>query len=481
MTDSQETSKHQIEKLSILIPVYNEIRTLSTLLDRVLQAPLPCERELVIVDDCSKDGSRELLQQYADEHDEINLILHEKNGGKGKAIRTAIEHLTGDWAIIQDADLEYEPNEIADLLIPVQDGVADAVFGSRFLSAKYRRAMYFWHTLANRILTLTSNMLNDLNLTDMETCYKLVRSDILKSLNIRSAGFDLEPELTSKLARWGARIYEVPISYRGRTYAEGKKIGARDAVAAFWAMLKYRFFDRDYTNHDGFMILQAVRRAKKFNRWLFGQFDEYLGDEVLEAGCGIGNLTELILDKKRIVCLDYEQFYVDRLEQAYGHLENFEVDTADLTKIEDLEAAAEEGPFDNVFCINVAEHIEDDQIVFENFFKVLKPGGHVIILVPHNPALYSEVDKTLGHFRRYTYDELTTKLSDAGFGEVQCKGFNRVGGLGWRISGKILRKKTLSAGQMGMFELLMPLIRLAEYIPFHSHNSVIGIAQKPEE
>jgi len=474
-------SQHAVRKLSILIPVYNEIRTIETLVRSVLAAPLPCERELVIVDDCSRDGSREWLQEFAKGERQVHLVLHEKNAGKGAAIRTAIGQMTGDWAIIQDADLEYDPNEYELLLQPVLDGVADVVYGSRFLSGRYRRAMYFWHTLANRILTLVSNVLNDLNLTDMETCYKLVRADILKSLVIRSKGFDLEPELTAKLARWGARIYEVPISYRGRTYAEGKKIGARDALRAIWAMVKYRHFDKNYTSHDGFLILQAVRRAKRFNRWLFAQFSQYVGKEVLEAGCGIGNLTELVLDRPRLVCVDAEQFYIDRLEQSYGHLSNFSVRKTDLTVRSEVIAAAGDKPFDSIFCINVLEHIEQESAVLRNFHRILKVGGHCIILVPHDPNLYCGIDETLGHVRRYTRESLAIALQKAGFEVVETKGFNRFGGLGWRISGKLLGKRDLSPGQMTIFEFLMPFVRLVERIPFHSHNSVIAIGRKVRE
>jgi glycosyltransferase involved in cell wall biosynthesis len=470
----------RIRKLSILIPVYNERRTLKTLLDKVLAAPLPCERELVIVDDCSTDGSREYLVEFARLHPEnVKLILHKKNSGKGTGIRTAIRHFTGDWAIIQDADLEYDPNEYERLLAPIQDGVADAVFGSRFMAGRYRRAMYFWHTMVNNTLTLASNVLNDLNLTDMETCYKVVRGDILKNLVIRSRGFDLEPELTTKLARWGARIYEVPISYRGRSYAEGKKIGPKDAYFAIRAMIKYRFFDPKYTKHDGFLILQAVRRARQFNRWMFSQIEKYIGDNVLEAGCGIGNLTEMLLDRKRLVAVDYEDFYVDRIAQAYGHLENLEVGRADLTEKVDIDRAANGKPFDTIICLNVIEHIREDETVLRNFYSSLAPGGRAIILVPHDPTLYSAVDKTLGHFRRYTRKELASKMESAGFRVLRTWGFNRVGGLGWRISGKVLRKKTLSAGQMGWFEWLMPLIRMVEHIPFHSHTSVICVGEKP--
>jgi len=179
------------------------------------------------------------------------------------------------------------------------------------------------------------------------------------------------------------------------------------------------------------------------------------------------------------VALDYEDFYVERLRQAYGHLGNLRVGRADLLRIEDLRAAEDGAPFDTIICTNVIEHIEDDEQVLRNFREVLKPGGRVVILVPHDPKLYTAVDKTLGHFRRYSRRDLTAKMERAGFKVLSCKGFNRVGGLGWRISGKIMGKKTLSAGQMTIFELLMPLIRVLEKIPFHSHNSVIAVRERP--
>jgi glycosyltransferase involved in cell wall biosynthesis len=461
--------------------VYNEIRTLETLLTAVLNAPLPCERELVIVDDCSRDGSREFLQEFAKRHDCVRLVLHEKNGGKGQAIRTAIQHMTGDWAVIQDADLEYDPREYQALLEPVLDGVADAVFGSRFLVGRYARAMFFWHTVANKILTLTVNVLSDLNLTDMETCYKLIRADILKHLNLRSKGFDLEPELAIKLARWGARIYEVPISYRGRTYAEGKKIGAKDAVRALTATLRYRFFDRQYCDNEGFLILQSLDRARLFNRWLFSKIEKWLGDEVLEAGCGIGTLTKFVLNRKRLVCVDADANYVDRIEKSYGHLANVTVRSCDLGDREALRSAADTKPLDSVFCTNVLEHVENDAIALQNIHDVLAQGGRAVVLVPNNPGMYSEIDKSLGHYRRYSSEELRSKMEKAGFRVVSCEGFNRVGGLGWRISGRLLKKKTLPKGQMRMFELAMPVVRVLEKVPFHCHNSLICVGERVDQ
>jgi glycosyltransferase involved in cell wall biosynthesis len=461
------------QTLSILIPVFNEIRTLSSLLDAVLATAIPMKKEIVVVDDFSTDGSREVLRDYASRFPEIRLVLHEKNQGKGAAIRTAISEMTGDWALIQDADLEYDPRDYAGMLLPVLDGCADAVFGSRFLVGRYRRAMYFWHTAVNKFLTFLTNILNDLNLTDMETCYKLVRADILKMLIIRSNGFDLEPELTTKLAKFGARIYETPISYRGRTYAEGKKIGAKDAIAALKAIFRYRFFAGRYCNHEGFLILQAIEKANRFNRWLFSQFGDLLGDSVLEAGAGIGNLTQFVLDKPRLVALDSEKFYVDRLNSRFGHLSNVRFVQGDITDREQLlELRSVEG-FDSVFCINVLEHIEDDVKVLENFRAVLKPGGVAVILVPHNPKLFSKLDGVLGHCRRYTREELERKMESAGFQIIRSQGFNRVGGLGWRISGRMLGRERVSRWQIAVFERLVPIFKILERLPFHSHNSLV--------
>jgi glycosyltransferase involved in cell wall biosynthesis len=225
--------------LSVVIPVYNEEATVATSIARVRRA-LKIPLEIICIDDASTDGTRAVLEGLRAEGLIDRLLFHEKNRGKGAALRTGFEHATGDVVVIQDADLEYDPRDLPRLLEPIADGRADAVFGSRFLSGPHR-VLYFWHRLGNGLLTLVSNMLTDLNLTDMETCYKMVRRDLLQSLPLRTDRFGIEPELTARLAQAGARIYEVPISYSGRTYAEGKKIGWKDGVAAFWHILRANF------------------------------------------------------------------------------------------------------------------------------------------------------------------------------------------------------------------------------------------------
>ena len=234
----------QINKLSIVIPAYNEAATIVQLLDLVLSVELvnDIKKELIIVDDGSKDGTIEIIEGYVASHpdEEIQFIKHEKNQGKGSALHTGISKATGDYLIIQDADLEYDPHEYNHLLKPILRGMADVVYGSRFMGGAPHRVLFFWHSIGNKILTFWSNMFTNLNLTDMETCYKLFRTDIVQSLKLEQKRFGFEPEVTAKIAKVpNIRIYEVGISYYGRTYEEGKKIGWRDGFKAIYCVLKY--------------------------------------------------------------------------------------------------------------------------------------------------------------------------------------------------------------------------------------------------
>lgn len=236
-------------KLSIIIPAYNEGRTIHLILDKVKAVQLigGVEKEVIIVNDCSKDNTEEAILNYKAANPELNIQYrkHEVNQGKGAALHTGIREATGEYLVIQDADLEYDPNEFNILLKPVLDGFADVVYGSRFAGGRPHRILFFWHTIGNNMLTFLSNMLSNLNLSDMETCYKLFRSDIIKSINLKEKRFGFEPEVTAKMARYPkVRIYEVGISYYGRTYEEGKKIGWRDGFRAIFCILKYNLFEK---------------------------------------------------------------------------------------------------------------------------------------------------------------------------------------------------------------------------------------------
>jgi glycosyltransferase involved in cell wall biosynthesis len=229
-----------VKKLSIVIPVYNEKRWVVELLDRVLAADSSgLEKELVVVDDCSTDGTKEILEEQARIHPDIKLYRQEPNSGKGAALRRGFQEATGDLILVQDADLEYDPRDYRALLAPILAGQADVVFGSRFLGGPHR-VLFFWHAVGNKLLTMLSNMATNLNLTDMETCYKVFRADIIKPVVLEQDRFGFEPEVVAKVAHAGARIYEVPISYAGRTYSGGKKIGWKDGVHALSCILRYR-------------------------------------------------------------------------------------------------------------------------------------------------------------------------------------------------------------------------------------------------
>ena len=352
------------------------------------------------------------MQRLAGEDARIRAFRHDRNRGKGAAIRTAIAQMTGNVAVVQDADLEYDPNDYPRLLAPIRDGRADAVYGSRF-AGETHRVLYFWHSLGNILLTLFSNMANDINLTDMETCYKMVRADVLKDLCLKSNTFTLEPELTCRLAQWGARIFEVPISYSGRTYLEGKKIKAIDGVKTLWEILRCRLFDTRFTHHTGLYVLKSVARTRRYNRWLMRQCRDFIGQRVLEAGSGVGNISSLLLNSERLVLVDCDPMYISRLQGQFGQRANCRVIQADLTEPA-VTALWKDETIDTVLCSNVLEHLGPDEQVLRSFQETLVPGGHCVIIVPAGMWLYTGLDEALDHKRRYSVDELRAKMETRG-------------------------------------------------------------------
>jgi SAM-dependent methyltransferase len=469
-------------KLSILVPVYNEEEYVGELLDRVLRAPLPpgVEREIIVVDDGSTDGSAEAVAAVAAQAPEIvRLVRHPRNRGKGAAIRTAVALATGDYSLIQDADLEYDPREYPHLLAPLMEGRADVVYGSRFMAAGERRVLYYWHSIANHILTQLANVVADLNLTDMETCYKLFRTSLLRTIPLRSDRFGIEPELTIKTARRQARFYETPISYHGRTYEEGKKIGFRDALQAIYIILKCAV-TRDIYKEPGQEILDVLSATRRFNTWMAHTILPYVGEQVLELGAGIGNMTRHLAPKrKRYVATDLDEEQLSRLRNRFQHRQNLSVCRCDLTNSADFSPFA--GQMDSVVCLNVLEHIEDDLLGLRNIHSALKPGGRAIILVPHGQEVFGSLDKVLGHFRRYTHAELQEKMETVGFHVDRILEFNRISRPGWYVTGRILKKTSLSRFQLNIFDRMVWLWRrIDRHLPWPPTSIIaVGTSSTP--
>src|SRR5690349_5208208 len=329
-------------KLSILMPVYNERTVVERCISLVLTAPLPesMERELVIVDDCSTDGTYAILERLAAAFPQIRLYRHEVNRGKGAAVRTAIEKASGDFSLIQDADLEYDPSEYPVLLRPLLDGRADAVFGSRYMAGVQTRVLPFWHSMINKGLTTISNMFCNLNLTDMETCYKVFRTDLLKSIPIRSDRFGFEPEITMKSAKRKLRIYEVPISYHGRTYEEGKKIGWKDGIKALGVILHFWVIDDLYVEPYGRAFLNNLTGTPQYLSWLAEKLRPHLGDTVLELGAGIGNLAGRLMGKRLCyVAAEKDPLYLHSLHNRFLRTPNVAVLKLDPECPADFEGA----------------------------------------------------------------------------------------------------------------------------------------------
>ena len=389
-------------KLSILMPVYNERTVVERCISLVLTAPLPenMERELVIVDDCSTDGTWDILERLAAGFPQIRLYRHTKNSGKGAAVRTAIGYATGDFSLIQDADLEYDPSEYPILMRPLLDGHADAVFGSRYMAGEQTRVLLFWHSMINKGLTLVSNMFCNLNLTDMETCYKVFRTDLLKSIPIRSDRFGFEPEIVMKSAKRKLRIYEVPISYHGRTYEEGKKIGWKDGLKALGVVLKFWVIDDLYATPYGRGVLNNLTGTPQYLSWLARQLRPFVGDNVLEVGAGIGNLAGRLMGRRMLyVAGEKDPLHLHALRNRFLRTPNVVVQHIDPEAPEDL--AGLENCFDTVLCINVLEYMEDPAAVLRSLNATLKPGGVVVVLVPNGLRLFGSLDRSLGHKRRF--------------------------------------------------------------------------------
>ncbi|MCX6638632.1 MAG: bifunctional glycosyltransferase/class I SAM-dependent methyltransferase [Acidobacteria bacterium] len=466
-------------KLSILIPVYNERTVVERSLAQVLAAPLPenMERELVVVDDCSTDGTSAILERLAASEPSIRLVRHAVNQGKGAAVRTAIQHAEGDFSIIQDADLEYDPSEYPRLLRPLLDGHADAVFGSRYLAGGQTRVLPFWHSVINKVLTLVSNMFSNLHLTDMETCYKVFRTDLLKSIPIRSDRFGIEPELAMKCAKRKLRVYEVPISYHGRTYEEGKKIGWKDGLKALGVILHFWLIDDLYVQPYGRAFLNNMSGTPQYLSWIARLVRPYAGDSVLQVGAGIGNITARLMARRlRYVAAEKDPLYLHALRNRFLRTPNVEIQLFDP---DDAGARAVlRGEFDTALCLNVLEYVDHLEALVARLHAALKPGGDLVVLTPQGPGLFGAIDRALGHKRRYCAAEIKRLLEERGFEIRQVHQLNKVGKPAWWFFGRILRRRRLNKLTLKLFDKTVWLWRRLEWLLPWSGLSLVVVARK---
>src|SRR5207244_3944797 len=368
------------------------------------------------------------------------VLFQEHNQGKGAAVRRAVEHVTGEIALVQDADLEYDPAEYPRLLQPILDGHADVVFGSRFAGGP-RRVLFFWHTVANRLLTLFSNICTNLNLTDMETCSKVFRADILRRIPIRSNRFGLEPELTAKVAHLRCRVYEVPIAYHGRQYSEGKKIGWKAVVSACWTILHFTIRPDVGREDEGYTTLRRVEVLRRYTAFLWDLMRPYVGRRVLEVGSGTGVMTRYLSTREEVVASDVDPEYVELLRRTFADTPNVQVRFLDLARLGEDGLAPHR--FDTVVCANVLEHVADDAASLRAMRALLAPGGRVVLIVPALHALYGTIDVAIGHHRRYTRDEIDAKLHAAGLEVEHVSYFNLLGMVGWWLNARVLKRRSV--------------------------------------
>jgi glycosyltransferase involved in cell wall biosynthesis len=485
----QGLERRTTTSLAVIVPAYNEQYLIAASLSRLAvlgESPLLDRIEVIVVDDGSSDQTASAIEDFRVSLDENGqdpkfswlFLRHEKNAGKGTAIRTGLAHADTELVVIHDADLEYHPLDMLQMVEVFLYEDADAVFGSRFMPGGYKRALFFRHALGNKFLTFLCDLVCDLNLTDMETCYKMVRTSLLRSIPLESSTFDVEPELAIKLARRGCRIFEVPISYSGRTYREGKKIGWKDGFRALLSILRYAISDKLYTDDAyGAEILGRLNRAPRFTRWMADVIHPFVGDRVLEIGAGIGNMSLHLMPRSSYWATDVNPHYIDYLVSMQTTRPYMRVAQTNAMAGETYPAGQ---TFDTVVCLNVVEHLEDDLGTLQNIWRVLDDGGRAIILVPCGPRLYGTLDEVLGHCRRYTEDQLVDVSQRAGFHVEQVIRFNRPGVVGWWLNGKILRRRKFGLAQIRFLNLVTPLFRVLDsWIPLPP-LSIIAILRKDQ-
>jgi SAM-dependent methyltransferase len=363
------------------------------------------------------------------------------------------------------------------LMRPLLDGRADAVFGSRYLLGEQSRVLPFWHSMINKFLTLVSNMFSNLNVTDMETCYKVFRTDLLKSIPIRSNRFGFEPEITMKTSKRKLRVYEVPISYHGRTYEEGKKIGWKDGVKALGVILYFWLVDDLYVASYGRGLLNSLTGTPQYLSWITRLVRPYLGDTVLEIGAGIGNLTGRLMARKlNYVAVEKDPLYLHALRNRFLRTPNVSVYPLDPENPQDYERWSAQ--FDTALCVNILETVSDPAAVLRSVHACLKPGGNVIVLVPQGQGLFGSLDRALGHQHRFSVKQVSDMLADAGFRTERMHQLNKIGAVSWLIYGKLLGRKRIAKVALKLFDKTVWIWRRIDSLLPWRGLSVVAVARR---
>jgi 2-polyprenyl-3-methyl-5-hydroxy-6-metoxy-1,4-benzoquinol methylase len=470
------------------MPCFNEAATVAETVRRVLASPYTAE--LIVVDDGSTDGSLDILRNLEDPR--VIVIAQRENRGKGAALQRGFREATQPFVIVQDADLEYDPSEYAVVLGPLLEGKADVVFGSRFHGSRPHRVLYFWHSVGNKALTLASNFFTNLNLTDMETCYKAFRREVLDSFTIEESRFGVEPEITAKVAGGNWRIYEVGISYEGRTYQEGKKINWRDGVRAMYCVANYssvaaRLRQWRYEQRAPAPISQADAQlaptletlddATNYAEWIVESFAEHLGPNILEVGAGHGVITELLSQHGNVTASEPSPRAVELLRERFDGNPKVKVVQADA------KGAIQGATYDAIVLVNVLEHIYDDTETLRTLKEGLREGGSMIIFSPAFNTLYSNYDRKIGHHRRYRIKTVSLAAARAGLDVVDARYVNSVGFFAWLALAKTLRQDPTRSWSANFYDrAAVPAIRRAEQgrrPPLG--QSVLCIARRPHD
>jgi glycosyltransferase involved in cell wall biosynthesis len=463
--------------ISVIIPDFNERPFIR---ESVLKVKKAAEKaglntEIIVVDDASTDGTIEEIDQLKKKHKEIKLFRQPENMGKGAALQRGIKEATGEFILFQDADLEYNPDDILPLLKPLLEGQADVVYGSRFTISPARKILNFHHQAGNQFLTLLSNLATGLNLTDMETGYKAFRADILKTLPLRSKRFGIEPEITAKIAKRHCTIYEVPISYNGRSYGEGKKITWRDGLAAIYTIIKYWLIDDCYNKEQIAETYNDLERTHHAQEQLILRLIPFFGDRLLEIGSGIGSISRVLPIREEVTLSDWRDEYLDYLNKGFSGKKRTRIIKLDFNDNSEINANKEK--FDSVLFLHKLQFCENEDLALQNLGKLLQNKGRLLLSVP-NIVNFSQYEQKLGYRRRYDIKTLEQLLEQNGFKILHSFSANLPARIIWQ---QVILKKSYSNLPLLWAKISDSLVKRTSFLESYFKTeglSLVCIAEK---